>query len=90
MTKWTDCVGPGWRHIVEPLINLAHVKNIQVTQVKEKFGTLRFYTDNTDDDFYRLVCNAEDLSAQTCEQCGKPGSLRTDSGWMKTRCDEHA
>jgi len=31
---------------------------------------------------------AENMAAITCEECGKPGELRT-GGWMRTLCDEH-
>ncbi len=57
-----------------------------VMQVKEKFGTLRFYCSGTDaiDRYIRL---AERLSALTCEDCGKPGKAN-DSGWIRTQCDD--
>lgn len=57
-----------------------------VVQVKEKFGTLRFYCSSTPaiDKYIRL---AERLSAVTCEDCGKPGQ-QNDSGWIRTQCDE--
>jgi hypothetical protein len=57
-----------------------------VMQVKEKFGTLRFYCSGTDaiDRYIRL---AERLSAVTCEDCGRPGKAN-DSGWIRTQCDE--
>jgi hypothetical protein len=59
-----------------------------VQQVKEKFGTLRYYCGGTDriDAFVRL---AERLSAHTCEDCGKWGKTR-EGGWIRTQCDEHA
>jgi hypothetical protein len=56
-----------------------------VMQVKEKFGTLRFYCSSTAaiDKYIRL---AERLSSITCENCGKPG--RTDnSSRVRTLCD---
>ncbi len=56
-----------------------------VDQVKEKFGTLRYYCPGTDriHNFIRL---AETLSGMTCEICGKPGRLGSVSGWYSTRC----
>lgn len=57
-------------------------------QVKEKFGTLRFYTSYTSDQFVRgVLYMAEAMSAVTCEDCGKPGSER-DGSWIRTLCDE--
>lgn len=59
-----------------------------VQQVKEKFGTLRFYAPGNDR-IFRLIGMAEDLSGMTCEACGKRGKLYTD-GWWQTLCKEHA
>ena len=62
---------------------------VRVSQVKEKFGTLRFYYSGGDDYISGLVSMAESMSAATCEECGKPG--RTNSGgWLRTLCEEHA
>ncbi|MGA8223776.1 MAG: hypothetical protein WB780_19160 [Candidatus Acidiferrales bacterium] len=58
---------------------------LAVEQVKEKFGTLRFYCGGTEaiDKYIHL---AERLSAITCESCGKTGKAN-DSGWIRTLCD---
>ena len=60
----------------------------RVTQVKEKFGTLRVHLGSDDPRIHALVEFAEYHSGRVCEQCGAPGSLRTD-GWMRTLCDKH-
>ena len=56
-------------------------------QVKEKFGGLRFYCDNTDDYIQGAISLAESLSYRICETCGSPG-IRRSGGWIKTLCDE--
>ncbi len=61
----------------------------RVDQVKEKFGTLRFYC-STDDTIRRYVGFAESLSAVTCEQCGAYGKTESVGGWMSTRCKKHS
>ena len=58
-------------------------------QVKEKFGELRFYYSGGDEEIRGMVAMAEYMSVRTCEQCGKPGRLRTIRGWVTTACDEH-
>ena len=58
-------------------------------QVKEKFGTLRFYMNAETEEMSRAIREAEGLSASACEVCGQPGTLRGD-GWVKTLCDTHA
>jgi len=57
-------------------------------QVKEKFGTLRFYIDGGTDAHYNYIRFAESMSAVTCETCGAPGKIR-GHGWYYTACDEH-
>ena len=58
-------------------------------QIKEKFGTLRFYTGGGDQYTNGVLAMAECMSAVTCEECGDRGKVRT-SGWHRTLCDEHA
>ena len=60
-----------------------------VTQVKEKFGTLRFYTHGTTDEQHAYITFAECMSASTCEVCGARGRRRGHM-WVRTRCREHA
>lgn len=80
----------GWTKLVETLLkDLTFVcPEIQVAQVKEKFGGLRFYADNCNKEANELIKLAEQQSVLICEECGKPGELRSD-GWLKTLCDEH-
>jgi hypothetical protein len=60
-----------------------------VRQVKEKFGTLRFYC-NMNDVIDKHVRLAERLSAHTCEVCGKIGELNINCGWYSTLCKDCA
>lgn len=61
-----------------------------VVQVKEKFGTLRFYCwcfqSHAID---AVISRMEEDSESICEDCGKPGELRMDIGWYSTLCDTH-
>ena len=58
-------------------------------QVKEKFGTLRFYMSSETEAMSKAILEAERRSAVTCEVCGEPGKPR-DGGWASTLCDLHA
>lgn len=60
----------------------------RASQVKEKFGTLRFYMAASTQEMEDLIDKAEELSRVTCEQCGAPGKLR-GRGWLYTACDKH-
>jgi hypothetical protein len=64
------------------------IPQVTLDQVKEKFGTLRFYYTGGDDYIRGLVSMAESMSGVTCEECGKPGTS-TSGGWIKTVCKEH-
>lgn len=60
---------------------------VKASQVKEKFGVLRFYMTGYNDEIEQAIEQAKELSATTCEKCGNPGQLR-DTGWLFTLCDE--
>ena len=81
-------VGEGWfpiiKSMIEELIEIGWDK--RTTQVKEKFGGLRFYMDNADDYVYGILSMAESLSFRTCETCGAPGKTG-GVGWLTTRCE---
>ena len=93
--KITSCdffdVQVGWypliKNLIDELITLGWDK--QVTQVKEKFGGLRFYINGGSDEIYNKITEAEKLSHETCELCGKKGELRKKIRWFTTLCDEH-
>lgn len=57
-------------------------------QVKEKYGTLHFYTNYSTDAMHEVIREAEKKSSHTCEVCGQPG-LIDSHGWIQVRCDEH-
>jgi hypothetical protein len=59
------------------------------SQVKEKFGGLRFYVNGATDKHWNYISVAESMSYRTCEECGNPGKTYTD-GWHRTLCDIHA
>ena len=64
------------------------VPQVTLDQVKEKFGTLRFYYQGGDDEISGMVRMAESMSAVTCEQCGNPGTTG-GQGWITTLCETH-
>lgn len=92
---------PGWIPLVyhlcsniQKIVDSTPNLSVSVDQVKEKFGTLRFYTTITGgepaviEQIDRLIRDAESRSASVCEYCGKPGRL-TRNGWIKSACEEH-
>jgi hypothetical protein len=63
-------------------------KEIVITQIKEKYGTLRFHLSHYDPVVDKIIEDAEIESASICEVCGKAGRLRGKS-WVYTACDAH-
>lgn len=105
---WGLECGDGWFAIIKELCKDVdeYCKDrpfvIVADQVKEKFGTLRFYYhtersegEESDEDYKAIrdiVSKYERLSETTCEVTGKKGNLvaRRPGGWMKTLCKEEA
>jgi hypothetical protein len=61
------------------------IPQVTLDQVKEKFGTLRFYYSGGDDYISGMVSLAESMTGVTCEECGNPGERR-GGGWVHTYC----
>lgn len=86
------CCDNGWfgllKELIEGIAKIDTNKEVKVGQVKEKFGTLRFYLDGGESkEVSKLIRIAEDKSAVTCEYCGAPGVIRK-GGWLVTLCDK--
>jgi hypothetical protein len=94
---WGFDVGDGWFSIIlglsrrlEELISAlpeGERGGYRASQVKEKFGGLRFYMTGQTDEMDTLIDAAEDASLVTCERCGQPGKPR-NSGWIRTLCEK--
>lgn len=86
--------GDGWFELLNELIegikDVCESKNldIKVHEVKEKYGTLRFYLSCEPEEISQLIAKAERESARTCEDCGESGSMRQKGYWYWVRCDE--
>ena len=61
---------------------------INVTQIKEKFGGLRFYTNGHDDLVGGMIWLAEHMSYNICEHCGSTKNVSQTKGWITTLCED--
>lgn len=81
--------GNGWYDIIydlsKAITKLDPKGNTAAVQVKEKFGTLRFYVNQSTDAVNDIINQAEFESSRTCEHCGNHGTLHSD-GWCITLC----
>lgn len=84
---WGFLCGDGWFEIIDDLcaeitrqVNAGMMPPVIATQVKEKYGHLRFYIrDHFNRDAnpkaHRLIELAQQLAERTCQQCGRPVKL---------------
>lgn len=85
---WFNIINMMCRNIQSYLDWKPDVPQVVALQVKEKFGSLRFYYQGGDEYINGLTSMAEAMSEVTCEDCGAPATQRT-SGWIKNVCDLH-
>lgn len=86
---WFDLLYKTCTEIENECIKLGlHNENwTTASQIKEKYGTLRFYVNNNIDSVFEIIEQAEKKSSTTCEECGMPGSIKDNTGWIHTTCD---
>lgn len=85
---WFNIINILCRNIQSHLNWKKETSQVVVQQVKEKFGSLRFYYDGGDEYVSGLVSMAEAMSEVTCEVCGESGEAR-QVGWHKVLCETH-
>lgn len=83
----------GWMPLLDQLcvdltavIRTDHL-SFQATQVKEKFGQLRFYAQGGTAKTWALINAAEEKSSTICEACGIASHRRNRGGLVTTICD---
>ena len=99
--SWTeiDAMPDGWRkafgeQMCEEIQNLLeeadYVYKYRILQIKEKFGSLRWYSGGVPDSIKKqydaVIRKYEDLSGKTCFICGKPAT-KISMGWICPWCD---
>jgi hypothetical protein len=82
----------GWFDLIDSLCDDIMITvpppDFKADQVKEKFGGLRFYVSNSNDEIDRLISAAEDDSYKTCERCGSTdGVEQRGRHWIVTECE---
>lgn len=89
--------GDGWFALLDDLCSklesrTQEAKDPQViaTQIKQKFGKLRFSTDEASTEQMALIEAAEMASLHICELCGNPGQRTEYRRRLSTRCAEHS
>lgn len=97
---WLDFIPEGWRNNfglklceeIQSLLIEANFENkYKIIQIKEKYGSLRWYSEEVPISINKryddLIDKYEDLSKKICIFCGQPANLKLD-GWVIPLCDK--
>jgi len=92
-----DC-GEGWHDIIRDLSAELEAmilklppeaqEQVKASQVKEKYGGLRFYMTASTDEMEKAIGRASRKCSTICEDCGQPGKNEELFGWWRTRCHD--
>ncbi len=96
---WLDHMPAGWKrtlgvHLCEELREAlirndpSLLENYRVSDVKEKYGTLRWYDNGGSDKIEDILTKYEDISKYTCIICGKINVPVFEDGWISPFCTE--
>lgn len=85
-------IGRGWfphvKELIETLIGMGWDKDLH--QIKEKFGSMRFYIGEGTTEMFDLIGVYENMTFTMCEVCGDVGKIGSHGGyWAKCLCPEH-
>lgn len=93
-----DDVPEGWRiafglemckEIKDELVKSNRLNDYYITQIKEKYGGLRWYDNGGSREHFDIIRKYEHKSEETCILCGTPAS-QISTGWISPYCDKCA
>lgn len=70
----------------DALIEANYLYDYRITQIKEKYGTLRWYDFGAPEKVFNIIRKYEKLSGEVCVYCGKPATHET-YGWINYVCE---
>lgn len=91
-----DCMPDGWRiafgdaflrELKEELVANNMLDEYRVTQIKEKYGELRWYDNGNTRKGFDIIDKYSGLSRKTCIECGMPAKYLT-RGWISPYCED--
>lgn len=85
---WRKCFGISMcKEIKTSLKRHNYLKEYRITQIKEKWGGLRWYDEGAPEEVYKIIQKYEYISARTCIMCGKPAT-KISIGYISPYCDD--
>ena len=94
-----DAMPDGWRkafgermceEIRNALIEENYLDEYRISQIKEKYGMLRWYSFGTTQKVEDIIYKYEYISRFICMNCGRPYAKELDIGWVYTLCENCA
>ena len=91
-----DALGEGWfkafglqicEEIRNALIEANYLDKYRIIDIKEKYGSLRWYDAGAPEKVYKIIRKYEKLSEEVCYNCGKP-SVGYTPGWILFLCED--
>lgn len=75
-------------YIIAYVKGIRMLLNYRIEQIKEKYGSLRWYSMGDTEEIHNIINKYETISYNTCIVCGKPAKYIT-KGWICPYCEEH-
>lgn len=91
-----DQMPDGWRkafgeqlcaELKTELDRVGATETYMITQIKEKYGMLRWYDNGNTKEGYRIIGKYVAISKRTCLCCGEPATVIA-TGWISPFCDK--
>lgn len=97
MSTWADMLPTGWRlkfgeslfNELKETIKKYKLNKYEIVDIKEKFGTLRWYSFGGNEETENIIKKYEDVSQYVCQICGKPAEVVT-LNWIGFYCKDCA
>ncbi len=81
----------GWFELIKETcekLSLNAPVDFKFAQIKQKFGSLRIYTNNGNEITNRIIDDAKKESMITCEMCGSKDAIMNKTGYIETLCEK--
>ena len=93
-----DAMPLGWREVFgeqmceeikNELVKYNYLDEYRITEIKEKYGQLRWYDFGVpkDSKIYDIVNKYTKMSEHICLRCGRPAEIINNQGWLEPVCD---
>lgn len=85
---WRKCFGIQMcKEIKASLKRSNYLYKYRIMQIKEKYGSLRWYDGAAPEEVHRIIQKYEYISERTCILCGRPAT-KISNGWLSPYCDD--